>query len=189
MDANGCQDSLPGGFWFTSSCSIGFEIGGGLQASGSDGDLIIYNAQGGTAPYTYFLDGIHYQSSQTFTGLVPELYNAYVKDATGKVAIEAWYVFANCRILTATAISAASCRQNNASITVKASQGTVPYEYSLDGINYQSSNIFTGLAIGTYNIYVTDADNNTGFAQSVIVGNNCPQIAVLSTDDICGANN
>lgn len=30
------------------------------------------------------------------------------------------------------------------------------YEYSIDGINYQDSNIFTGLAPGPYNVYVRD---------------------------------
>lgn len=32
-----------------------------------------------------------------------------------------------------------------------------PYEYSLDGVNYQESNIFTNLASGNYNVYVKDA--------------------------------
>lgn len=30
------------------------------------------------------------------------------------------------------------------------------FEYSLDGINYQYSNVFTGLAIGTYTVYIRD---------------------------------
>jgi gliding motility-associated-like protein len=31
-----------------------------------------------------------------------------------------------------------------------------PYEYSLDGVNYQVSNVFTGLAIGNYTAYIRD---------------------------------
>lgn len=36
--------------------------------------------------------------------------------------------------------------------------GDEPYEYSLDNMNFQSENTFTGLAAGTYTIYVRDAD-------------------------------
>lgn len=32
------------------------------------------------------------------------------------------------------------------------------YEYSLDGINYQTSNIFTGLSIGNYTAYIRDTN-------------------------------
>ncbi|MFM9824538.1 choice-of-anchor L domain-containing protein [Flavobacterium sp.] len=31
-----------------------------------------------------------------------------------------------------------------------------PYEFSLDGINYQASNVFTGLSIGNYTAYIRD---------------------------------
>jgi gliding motility-associated-like protein len=42
------------------------------------------------------------------------------------------------------------------SITVHA-EGASGYEYSLDGINYQASNVFTGLVPGIYQVYVKDA--------------------------------
>ncbi len=40
-------------------------------------------------------------------------------------------------------------------ITVHAT-GIGDYEYSIDGVNYQDSNIFTGLYPGTYTVYVSD---------------------------------
>ena len=42
--------------------------------------------------------------------------------------------------------------------TVSASGGTPPYQYSLNGIDYQSSNVFTGLSRGVHNVYVRGAD-------------------------------
>ncbi|PJJ64284.1 T9SS type B sorting domain-containing protein [Chryseobacterium geocarposphaerae] len=45
----------------------------------------------------------------------------------------------------------------NNTITVTANGGTAPYKYSLDGIKWQDSNVFTGLPRGENKIYVKDA--------------------------------
>ncbi|MCK8140462.1 T9SS type B sorting domain-containing protein [Flavobacterium sp. I-SCBP12n] len=42
-------------------------------------------------------------------------------------------------------------------VTIDATQGVGPFEYSINGGAYQSSNIFTGLTAGTYNITVRDS--------------------------------
>ncbi|WP_374174434.1 T9SS type B sorting domain-containing protein [Flavobacterium tructae] len=46
---------------------------------------------------------------------------------------------------------------NDGSITITAGSGLAPYEYSIDGTNYQTSNIFGTLTQGTYTVYVRDA--------------------------------
>lgn len=46
---------------------------------------------------------------------------------------------------------------NDGVVIISASQGTPPYEYSLDGVNYQSSNTFAGLAPGNYTAFVKTA--------------------------------
>lgn len=42
--------------------------------------------------------------------------------------------------------------------TVYVTGGTPPYRYSLNGFDYQSSNIFTGLSRGTHTVYVLGSD-------------------------------
>ena len=42
------------------------------------------------------------------------------------------------------------------SATIHVSGGTPPYEYSLDNINWQTSNVFTNLPRGVYTVYVRD---------------------------------
>ena len=46
---------------------------------------------------------------------------------------------------------------SNNTITVTANGGTAPYKYSLDGITWQDSNVFTGLPRGENKIFVKDS--------------------------------
>lgn len=57
---------------------------------------------------------------------------------------------------------------SNGTISVFASGGIAPYTYSIDGINYQTGNVFTSLLAGTYTIYAKDF-NNTISSQSIIL--------------------
>lgn len=43
-------------------------------------------------------------------------------------------------------------------VTVLVSGGTLPYQYALDGGNYQSSNIFNNVELGAHTVYVKGAD-------------------------------
>ena len=64
----------------------------------------------------------------------------------------------------------ASCSgANNGSITVMASGGTAPYQYSINGVSYGSSNIFPDLAAGNYGVFVIDALGETS-SQNATVG-------------------
>ncbi len=58
-------------------------------------------------------------------------------------------------VLNATPTNA-SCSQNNGSVNVSATGGVPPYEYSKDGINYQTSQWFRDLGAGTYTLNVRD---------------------------------
>jgi gliding motility-associated-like protein len=59
----------------------------------------------------------------------------------------------------------------NTTITVNVNGGKAPYQYSLDGINWQDSNIFTGLPRGEAVVYVKDAYNCTPISVQVTVPN------------------
>ncbi|MBK1894456.1 T9SS type B sorting domain-containing protein [Chryseobacterium paridis] len=60
---------------------------------------------------------------------------------------------------------------SNNTITVNVSGGTPPYKYSLDGINWQDSNVFTGLPRGENKIYVVDSFDCTPIDIQVTVPN------------------
>ncbi len=60
---------------------------------------------------------------------------------------------------------------NHNTITVYVAGGTPPYQYSLDGATWQTSNIFTGLARGEVKVYVKDFYNCSPVEVQITVPN------------------
>lgn len=143
----------------------------------------------GLAPYTYSWTGG--QTSQTASNLGAGSYTVTMTDNSGCVAT------ANITITQPTVLSGSltpvqvTCNGLcNASISVTASGGTAPYQYSLNGGTYQASNSFTGLCAGSYVVTVKDANNctitlNQTITQPTLL--NLAQTAI--TQATCGANN
>ena len=67
----------------------------------------------------------------------------------------------NVKIIAASEPSIDSVIEQGNSITVNVSGGTAPYEYSLDQINWQTSNIFYNLNRGVQKVYVIDSKKCT----------------------------
>lgn len=59
----------------------------------------------------------------------------------------------------------------NNTITVNATGGKGPYQYSLNGANWQDSNVFTGLTRGEVKVYVKDAYDCTPIQIQITVPN------------------
>ncbi|MET3537377.1 T9SS type B sorting domain-containing protein [Chryseobacterium limigenitum] len=61
-------------------------------------------------------------------------------------------------VATAQAPTITSITVSGTTATVNVSGGTAPYKYSLNDIDYQASNVFTGLSRGIHTVYVLGAD-------------------------------
>lgn len=59
----------------------------------------------------------------------------------------------------------------NNSISVNVLGGTPAYQYSIDNVNWQDSNVFTGLTRGDYTVYVKDSYDCNPMEVSIIVPN------------------
>jgi|GEM_PF-5403650 len=68
---------------------------------------------------------------------------------------------------------------NSGTITVNATGGLPPLQYSINTGAYQSSNIFTGLAAGSYTVHVRDASACTG-SNVALVGSTSAVIATIA---------
>lgn len=144
----------------------------------------------GLAPYTYSWTGGG-QTSQTASSLVAGSYTVTMTDNSGCVAT-ANVIITQPTVLSGTiaAVNVSCNAACNGTITVTASGGTAPYQYSLNGGPFQVSNVFTGLCNGTYAITIKDANNCT-----VLLNQTITQPVVLNlvqasiTPATCGANN
>ncbi|MBS1669109.1 MAG: gliding motility-associated C-terminal domain-containing protein [Bacteroidetes bacterium] len=170
-----------------SYCNIGIAwVGVDASCKQSNGSLTVH-ATNGTPPYLFTMDGIHYQTDSTFSGLSVGTYSLSVKDANGVTNSSKGTVFDKCPKVTATETDE-TCGQKNGSITATGYKGTIPYQFSIDGINFQPGNMFTRLVSGIYKLTLRDAN---GFMDStmVTVKNNCLQLSLSTTNTTCGNSN
>lgn len=137
---------------------------------GSPTGSITATGSGGLPPYTFSINGGAYTASSVFSNLTPGNYAISVQDASGCTnGTTVNLTGQGIPVVTATVIAAA-CNTANGSVTATGSGGVPPLEYSLNGTVFQSGNVFSGLAPGTYTLYVKDV-NNCYSSIVVTVGN------------------
>nr|WP_315249656.1 T9SS type A sorting domain-containing protein [uncultured Flavobacterium sp.] len=133
-----------------------------------NGATVTVTATGGSGPYFYSKDGgITFFGSNTLTNLSAGTYPISVKDSNGCTTSNNFIriVPLNPLVVTTSKDDIRCKGDNTGSISVIATGGQTPYTYSLEnnvGIpitNNQSSNIFSNLSAGTYNVTIKDAFN------------------------------
>ncbi len=151
------------------SCN-GF-LDGGATASGT----------GGTAPYTYLWSNT--ATTASITGVAAGTYNVTITDANGCTATS------STTITEPAVLNAASIVDSNASCngfldggaTASGTGGTAPYTYLWS--NTATTASITGVAAGTYNVTITDANGCTATSSATIT-----QPLALSIDSISTVN-
>jgi hypothetical protein len=125
---------------------------------GSDGSITINQIAGGTGSIAYSIDGLNWTSSSSFSGLTAGTYTMYVKDVNGCFGSESVTLMQPSAFQITNNIQHVSCHGgNDAAVTIYAAGGAGTLAYSLDeGLNFQSSNIFTSLDAGNYSVTVRD---------------------------------
>ena len=80
-------------------------------------------------------------------------------------------------VITAKTTKASSCRDDG-SITIKRTGGKAPFHYSLDNINYVSTNIFYNLSAGNYTVWVKDKNRCVDSLKNIVVAR-LPALKIL----------
>ena len=155
-------------------------------------------ATGGVPPYNYAvtdnfgLQIIPFQISNVFSGLKAGSYGVQVRDANGCISSQTNITIVNKpnTLLATTSVNPATCLNPTGTITITATGGVIPYQYSIDnGVSYVSSNVFTNLSPGTYTIKVRDYYNTIVSLTAAISQESLPSIKLISSTNVkCKGN-
>ncbi len=187
QDPDGCIDTAY--FPIDPNCAIQGAWDCSPRACQNEGYINITSVTGGTAPYEYSLNNGAYQTTASFTGLSAGLYKLRIKDATGQTMLYSFPIFQDCSVIATATPTDASCNNSDGTIQVTQTGGTAPFTYSIDGTNFQASNVFSGLPPGEYTVTVDDAGGLQGQSAASIHNNCTNRVTAITTSTTCGANN
>lgn len=172
QDENNCIETVQFVLDNPATCSLAVTANGSsVQCYGACNAVIHYSyTLAGAGPCVIELQNQMGQVLQTqtnastagsgsFTNLCSGVYFIEVTDANGCVVTYA-YTFGQPAQLTITNVATTNSAYGLSTgiATITAAGGIVPYTYSLNGTNYQSSNVFSGLSAGVHVAYVKDAN-------------------------------
>ncbi len=183
----GCQNVLDPE---PSGCSNGdlqlIEIGitNASNCSSTDGGFQV-SASGGEGPYEFRIDNQVFGSNADFSGLTSGIYTVEVRDKIGCLQqLKVTILAESGASLTSIDTTNSGCETSEGSITIQVSNG-IGLSYTIDGVNYVSTNAFTNLTRGDYLAGFKDNDGcgsvtsvtiNSGVNYSIIkdiINNNC----------------
>ena len=142
----------------------------------------------GTAPYLYSLNGGAFQVSNIFTNLSAGTYTVLVNDAAG-CSFSADVSIASSNLAGIAVTNTVCDKAGSGTITVTPKFGVGPYTYSINGTTFQTSNIFTGLMAGIYNITVKDATSCSYTFDATIIADALISASIDMTMLKCFGNN
>ncbi len=132
-----------------------------VSCAGGNNGQISLQTTGGTAPYNYSINNISNGLSGTFSTLSDGQYTIRVTDNLGCQKDSVFTITApqNGLALTQVYMTPNICKgDSSGEISVTATGGTAPYQFSIGGVVYQASSIFSNLLAGGYQIFVKDAN-------------------------------
>lgn len=120
-----------------------------------NGSASVTSVSGGTTPYSYLWS--NGAKTEKITGLSAGTYSCTVTDASSLSITKSFVITEPSPLFATTTITNTDCNgDNNGIITIIANGGTTPYQYAISNMVFQSSNIFTNLSAGVYELYVKD---------------------------------
>ncbi len=165
------------------------------SCAGAMNGTITVTPTGGTGPYTWSLNGapsVPGASPYTFTNLAPGNYTVVVTDASGCVTNS---ILTNVALgppfFTGVAVTHALCNGSATGIitVMVPTTGTPPYQYSLDGVTWQSSNVFSGLPAGAYTYYFNEANGCLGAQNATVVQPTAISSSASTVAVVCNGQN
>jgi hypothetical protein len=146
---------------------------------------------GGVQTYSYSIDGVNYQTQSNFQNLPSGEYIVSTRDGNSCLTIDTVQVGQPTEISAVVNTTNATCSSSNGSIMAVASGGSGSgYVYSMDGVNFSSSGVFSGLSAGTKFVVIKDGSGCKNTVSGVIVSAGGPAIVSSTSQNVsCNGGN
>lgn len=158
------------------------------SCEGRNDGFVTMEAKGGTAPFQYTVDG-NTQSYGFFKDLVPGVHTASISDKYGCTVDSTFTIGIGEIVLDITSVTHETCSDSeDGSVSLSASGGSGPYEYSLNGAGFASLSNIYGLSAGDYTVIARDATGceSAGAIFSISEPDTLIVSASLVRDAACG---
>jgi len=158
-DASGCQTSKDISVSENSPISISVSSKSNANCAGQANGSATLSANGGAGFYEYGYSDANYQSSSTISNLTSGSYVFWVKDAAGCKASLADQIGLNSSLnVSISSKQNLLCFNDNTGTVTLANTGSNagPVTYSKDGLVFQNTPVFGGLAAGNYTFTLKD---------------------------------
>ncbi len=159
-----------------------------ISCSNAQDGSIEVTANGGTPPISFIWS--NNSTSSIISNLASGIYSVTVEDNNGcDTTLSVTFVSPPVISIDLVSIDSASCPDYaDGSIRVSAIGGTpgasVPYEYSIDGVNFQSSEFFTELGAGVYRLRIRDSEGCVKDTSVLIAEPVRPTLTILPQDSM-----
>ena len=189
QDGNGCTTSVPVTIIQPTVLTGNISAQTNISCFGLSNGSITVVAAGGTATYTYSIDGGAFVASPTFTGLTVGAHTIIIRDANNCAVSVPCTITQPTALTLVTTTTNAICIAANGAATVTASGATPTYTYFWSGSG-ASTATNSAITAGNYTVTVTDA-NGCSQTSTTSVGQNPGATAVISssTNVTCAASN
>ena len=186
IEPDNCINGYPVVIGQPDSLQVLTEVAGVSCPGGEDG-LAEINASGGNGGYRYALNNGVFGDNNVFDQLQAGTYLARVRDMR---------FCQNTRVFTITApdspdlgpITEPSCvgEPTGSIVIVEAGKLLVgEYQFSLDSINWQSENLFEGLAPGVYTVYIRYPDGCVFSVTAIVSQSSGPLVFINAENPSC----
>jgi gliding motility-associated-like protein len=159
-----------------------------------DGTISVQSPTGGSGTYEYTIDGITWGTTSNFTNLGPGTYYVLMRDKIATTCVRSFLPVDIVEpqpltaVITKTDISCFGAHDGRI-IVSNPLNGTLPYQYQVNGAGWQASSQFSGLGTNTYTIEISDANGCKETLGSLFIVEPKPLTATVDhTDETCKGN-
>ena len=181
IDNSGCFDDTTVNLSQPTPVSFASVVPNNPSCNGTSDGTITVTGTGGTPGYTYAVNAGPFGTSNILGGLPAGTHTIRVRDANN-CQFNSTVTLSNPTSIFITNLTVINpgCLGGGGTISYAGGGGTSPYSYSIDGINYVNTGLFSNLPNGTHTVYVRDANGCTEDTTLTLSGSAAVTITSLS---------